>query len=380
MLCLSRLWLVCATLGEVTGPPARLKVLLRERHWQTYQTFQREYDRAARSVDPALVRKWPSRAQFGRWLSGDLKGLPYPDHCRVLEKMFPGWTAEQLFEPCPQENPGSPESARADGNRLVQVIEERLDNPHTDDADWGPPTRAASSVAPLVLALSGSDAGESPSSGQLLGRRLLELKQLQRLADDETDQLAGLAGCVVELDKTLDLYIAADGAVILRYDFELLNLGTKPLTRVTRELWFQEMSGPLAITPAPDGERRVTIDRIHDTANLSKFAFQISPPLQSGESARVGYSCSNGLFGVNHYWREEMARYTRRYTLRVRQENVRLASCAALEEYPDGSESSANDSLIWDYKDDGVVLTLTRDYLRPKQSVTLRWEVIRDSS
>ncbi|MCO6005248.1 hypothetical protein NE236_09645 [Actinoallomurus purpureus] len=82
----------------MTNPPVRLKALLRERHWQTHRTFTLEYDKAARKVDPSLVGRGPSRAQLHRWTSGEVKGLPYPDHCRVLEKMFPGWTAEQLFE------------------------------------------------------------------------------------------------------------------------------------------------------------------------------------------------------------------------------------------------------------------------------------------
>lgn len=30
-----------------------------------------------------------------------LRGLPYPDHCRVLEEMLPGWTADQLFQAPP---------------------------------------------------------------------------------------------------------------------------------------------------------------------------------------------------------------------------------------------------------------------------------------
>jgi hypothetical protein len=41
---------------------------------------------------------WPSRAQFYRWLSGDLIGLPYTDHCRILESMFPDWKVDQLFQ------------------------------------------------------------------------------------------------------------------------------------------------------------------------------------------------------------------------------------------------------------------------------------------
>jgi hypothetical protein len=76
--------------------PVALKVLLRERHW-TYTTFCAEYDRAARTVDPRLTRTWPSRAQFHRWLAGDLRQLPHPDACRVLEALFPGWAVEQLF-------------------------------------------------------------------------------------------------------------------------------------------------------------------------------------------------------------------------------------------------------------------------------------------
>jgi len=358
----------------MTGHPARLKVLLQERHWQTYRTFQREYDKAARSLDAALVGSWPSRAQLGRWLSGELKGLPYPDHCRVLEKMFPGWTAAQLFEEHADSGAETPRPSSTGPGRLVQVIEERLDEPQTDDADWGPPTRVVSRAGePLALA-----SGEDAPRAQLLWRRLLELKQVRRMSDEELRQLAGLSGCIVELNRTLDINIDADGAVNLRYNFDLLNLAAKPLTRIARELWFEQMSGTLAIAPIPESQRRVTIHRVHDSANLSKFAFQISPPLQCGESASVGYSCSNGRFGENHYWREEISRYTRRYTLRVRQEKVQLASCTATEEYPDGAENSANDSLMWDYQDAGISLTLTRDYLRPKQTVTLRWEVIRE--
>ncbi|GLW09371.1 hypothetical protein Misp01_45000 [Microtetraspora sp. NBRC 13810] len=100
--------------------PILLKVLLHQRRWQAYGTFQREYDRVAKSVDPVLVRTWPSRAQLHRWLSGTVKGLPYPDHCRILEAMFPDWTAHQLFAPAPgdipnlrQQPPGTPETVPA---------------------------------------------------------------------------------------------------------------------------------------------------------------------------------------------------------------------------------------------------------------------------
>jgi hypothetical protein len=89
----------------VTASPIRLKVVLRHKHIQTHSAFCREYDRVARKIDPELVGTWPSRAQFHRWLSGDLIKLPHPHHCRVLEKLCPGWTAERLFEPHRDNDP-----------------------------------------------------------------------------------------------------------------------------------------------------------------------------------------------------------------------------------------------------------------------------------
>lgn len=77
-----------------------LKVLLKQRHWQTYSAFVRAYDRAAKDIDEKdLVGSAPVRGQLYRWVSGQVKKLPYPHHCRVLEAMFPGWTAVELFEP-----------------------------------------------------------------------------------------------------------------------------------------------------------------------------------------------------------------------------------------------------------------------------------------
>ena len=65
--------------------------------------FRAAYENAARRLDRELVGTAPSRAQLHRWTSGELRRLPYTDHCRVLETMFPGWTAEQLFGPCPDD-------------------------------------------------------------------------------------------------------------------------------------------------------------------------------------------------------------------------------------------------------------------------------------
>lgn len=75
----------------------RLKTVLQQQHLQTHSAFCREYDKIAATIDPDLVGSAPKRSQFHRWLSGDVKGLPYPHHCRVLEKMLPGHTAIELF-------------------------------------------------------------------------------------------------------------------------------------------------------------------------------------------------------------------------------------------------------------------------------------------
>ena len=64
-----------------------LRELIRQQHLK-YETFSAEYDKAAGQVAPEAVA--PSKAQFHRWLAGQLKGgAPYPDACRVLEHMFP---------------------------------------------------------------------------------------------------------------------------------------------------------------------------------------------------------------------------------------------------------------------------------------------------
>ncbi|MDH2424177.1 hypothetical protein [Sphaerisporangium sp. TRM90804] len=76
-----------------------LKALLQKRHQETHRAFCWEYDKVARSIDRNLIGSSPSREAFGRWLKGDLKTKPRPDHCRVLERMFPGHTVAELLAP-----------------------------------------------------------------------------------------------------------------------------------------------------------------------------------------------------------------------------------------------------------------------------------------
>ncbi|MDQ3153297.1 MAG: hypothetical protein M3R63_16830 [Actinomycetota bacterium] len=85
------------------GEPTLLKALLRARHWQKHSTFVKEWDKTARVIDPQLVGSGPRHAQFYRWLRGELRELPYPDSCRVLESMFPQHSVKDLFGPCGPE-------------------------------------------------------------------------------------------------------------------------------------------------------------------------------------------------------------------------------------------------------------------------------------
>lgn len=83
--------------------PILLRILVEERQLTRYGMFRAAYENAARKVGRDLVGTAPSRAQFHRWISGGLKRLPHTDHCRVLETMFEGWTADELFAPCPED-------------------------------------------------------------------------------------------------------------------------------------------------------------------------------------------------------------------------------------------------------------------------------------
>lgn len=110
-------------MGIETGELTLLKALLRARHWQKHATFVREWDKVARAIDPRLRGSWPRHAQFYRWLRGDLRELPYPDACRVLESMFPQYSVRDLFRPCPPDiasnllarNSGSPNDKSTTG-------------------------------------------------------------------------------------------------------------------------------------------------------------------------------------------------------------------------------------------------------------------------
>jgi hypothetical protein len=368
----------------MTAQPVRLKRLLRQQHLQTYGTFRREYDKAARSVDAELEGTAPSRAQLYRWLSGELKGLPYPHHCRVLEKLFPGWTAAQLFEHCdPQADSTDPGPAQI--AQLFDLIDTGLSEPGLAPPQWGtphgpahPPSASDADMGQDLLpaAVSTHADPETSTATKELGQRLLTLGKVRQLPTSEVEQLARLAGNIVELDLNIQLDIVGDGRATVSYRHELLNMSDRPLTKLARELWFEHLTGPLVITPTTDPQRHIAIQRVHDTATMAKFACQISPAIRPGETGVIGYTSEGGQFLDDHYWREALRRYTRHLTIQLRHRGgEQLTVCTAIEEHADGSENSATEELMWDYDGDDVVITLMRDYLNPNQAVTLRWAV-----
>lgn len=93
--------------SESSDADVAFKALIRQRHL-SYEAFCREWDRVATPLDPVLKGRYPGRAQYYRWLRGDLANRrPYPDACRILEAMFPGWPVEKLFSPYIADGPGS---------------------------------------------------------------------------------------------------------------------------------------------------------------------------------------------------------------------------------------------------------------------------------
>ncbi|WP_280236349.1 hypothetical protein [Nocardia cyriacigeorgica] len=250
-----------------------------------------------------------------------------------------------------------------------------------------PGRTAAQLFAPIAEA-----AAPAPSSVHQVefGHGLFEpdgrhITTLPPLSDDEgldnldTSRLAQLAGHIVDLDTELEIRIGSGGSACLTYRYRTLNLSDRPLTRVQRELWFEHTVGGLTIEPLRGAKRRLAIQPLHDTPNLSKFACQISPAVQPGESADISYTCDGGRFIDSLYWRQSVYRYTRRFSINLRHADAgRMVCCSALEEYPDGSERSVTEDLIWDDESNDVTVSLTREYLRPNQSITLRWDVARE--
>jgi hypothetical protein len=291
--------------------------------------------------------------------------------------MFPGWRASDLFKEA------GPSNGQANGNGpgelgtdLALAIARGLQSPATHPTDWQPSSGAVTAPSPRAATSDGVAGGDLAAD---IGRRLLALSRLRRFSEREMHQLSSLVGSLVDLELSVDIDVQPDGRARVTYVHEILNLTERPLTRVARDLWFENTTGKLDLRVVPTEGRRVAIQRLHDTASSSQFALQFSPPVLPGESAVASWTCEGVRFIKDHYWRQTIPRHARHLTILVRhREGQSLASCSAVETRPDGGENSIEQSLMWDYEGDDVVLTVTHDYLSPGQWVTLRWEVANE--
>ena len=179
----------------------------------------------------------------------------------------------------------------------------------------------------------------------------------------------------MDLSLEIDIDIAADGISTVTHHYYQLNLTDNPVSRATRDIWFQHSRGKLDLSAARDGDRNVTIQRLHTADNMAKFACQFSPAIDPGESVRYAYSCSGGEFRKDLYWRQSFSRFTRQYTLRVKHCGLRsLGGFTATEDFPDGTEVVRQQAVAWHYEGDDVVMSFTLDRIQPGQYATLRWE------
>lgn len=81
----------------------RFRQVIHQRRLQVFETFCLHFKRAAREVaeldeNPRLATAIVSRSAWDRWMDGDIKGIPRPGTCRVLEHLL-GERAEALFGP-----------------------------------------------------------------------------------------------------------------------------------------------------------------------------------------------------------------------------------------------------------------------------------------
>ena len=349
----------------------RLKDALRARRWAVYRTFCREYDKAARTVDAALTGTYPSRATYQRWLKGDVKGLPYPDHCRVLEAMLTDWTAEQLFEPCAPPCPQELSTGPSDGftGAIAGRIQAGLTDPDATRSSWG--QRPAGAGRPSADR-SSTDLKDVPIH-ERLARRVTNLGHVLRLPPDEVAEIAALAGNLVDLSLTIDLTIAPDGVCKVTYRYSSLNLTDRPINRAPRDLWFQHSRTKLRTDRAargtdpknPSNDCTLRTTSRSSRANCRHRSSLGSPrrsatraPERSSARTSTGGRRSLGTPASTHFTSATRDLATVRGSLLRR-------SC------PTVRKLSRTHPITWDYDGDDLIMTFTRDHLQPNQYATL---------
>ncbi|MFC7830725.1 DNA-binding protein [Streptomyces sp. NPDC057375] len=89
--------------------PRTLLAKLCDRDKLTYRRFDKRFNETCvRLFGNSPTNPTCGETQFRRWTGGKLTGLPGPETCHVLEAMWPGHTAAQLFAAPPAEDPQVP--------------------------------------------------------------------------------------------------------------------------------------------------------------------------------------------------------------------------------------------------------------------------------
>lgn len=304
-------------------PRTLLEHLIKQRD-ATYEEQVAAFEKAARALgEPATM----SVRHLQRLAAGQRTGHATPTTRRVLRQIY-GYGIDELLGPPPVNG------AREFGGSSSQSKLEQL-----------------------------------PAAAELTFSADLDL------STEQATEIALLAGHLVDLSVTVDLQIAADGLCSVTYWYHSLNLTDRPVHRAPRDLWFQHSRGKLDLVALRESTTRNAIQRLHTADNVAKFACQLSPPIHPGETALFGYRCSGAEFRGDWYWRQQFARHTQAYILNVRHAGIHeVAGITAIEELPDGAERLAQESVIWDYDGDDLIMTFTRERLEPNQYATLRWE------
>jgi len=157
----------------------------------------------------------------------------------------------------------------------------------------------------------------------------------------ESEDGMGYNDVIVDREVAIVIRIDDEGHSQVRYRYDIFNGGTTPITKIRRELWFENIWSDLTVRPA-DCDRSLMVERIKETPskNVAKFVVHMSPALQPGDNGSIEYVCDGGAFIEDHYWSQEIVRPTSVFDLSVHLGKKRLTSCMAMEVHPDGAERS----------------------------------------
>ncbi|WP_219823651.1 hypothetical protein, partial [Nocardia nova] len=163
-----------------------LKVLLQDQHLHEHSAFSAEYKRhaAALGLDRHAAVP-PTKGQYYKWLAGTLTSVPRGHHCRVLESMFPGWTAEDLFSTTDMVGDRLKRLSRNSfgRGRLVDSVAAALQARDISVTGWGSARLpvAVGGAPQLPYAVGEFDGADLPPDARRIGKKLAALAQVLRL-------------------------------------------------------------------------------------------------------------------------------------------------------------------------------------------------------